>query len=145
MSIEAGTEKSEAIKFTFEDEIRFEQKTMMESLISASTSIKKLPASATTKISSKISTEIKTLISRKFKKESEFNISLKLPAIPDDIEKDYMAQKSFQVNQVFKKYIIIIRIECPLCQNSAMAPIKIYIPTNKIAKDKLISIKVIKG
>ncbi len=140
-SIDAGKTYSETETYTYEKEIKFENKTLIETLNKSSITMKKLPITFKNDLSVKLNTEFRTLFSSRFKSESSIQISMKLPDIPTDTEANYLINKSYQIAQVYKKYLYLMRLDCPFCNTPEIIPLKVFIPTNKIGKRQVDSYK----
>lgn len=65
------------------------------------------------------------------------SISMKLPPIPEVVGTDYLASKSFQVNQVFEKYMCRVDVTCPCCHHADTNYRIVYVPTPLVAKRQI--------
>ena len=50
------------------------------------------------------------------------------------MNQDYLAYKSFQVNQLYQKSLNILEIVCPECDNSDIYAVISYAPRLRVAK-----------
>ena len=57
---------------------------------------------------------------------------IKLPPIPEDQSKKYIMCSILQSVQLFKKYLVVVRIDCPCCNGKQLAYYQVCVPTKRI-------------
>ena len=134
LSVEAGKTIENEIEFELENEIVIGDKSVAELITKYSININGLKNSLKNEMSGSIKQEIMTQKINRQKKTTKLKMELTLPPIPQDVNQDYLASKSFQVNQVYYKYSNVIEVVCPECKTPERHSLISYIPISKISK-----------
>lgn len=134
LSVDAGKSIEKEHEMSFENTVKFENKTITELSNKYSIGIEIFSNKLKNELSEKISTDEHQGVTTINKKSSKIKIALSLPAIPPDVNQNYLASKSFQTNQVYEKHLNILEILCPECKLSETISLITYNPLPKVAK-----------
>jgi ActR/RegA family two-component response regulator len=137
LSVEAGQTIEHEIEFEFEDRVEIEHQIQEELVSKYSLKVEVLKNAIEGGLTGTLKQEKRTKVIKSSGEKTKFKESLSLPAIPSDVDQDYLASKSFQINQVYERYQNIIEIVCPECKASEIRSIIFHIPTTKIAKRQI--------
>lgn len=137
ITLEAGQQFNRELGFDMETSVVLETKSSVELETKYSLKLEGLKNSLGSDLSSKAGFEVKSSESQRFAKKVKFGEVWTGPTIPTEVGKEYLASKSYEVNQVYEKYQNILEILCPYCNTSETFSVISYAPTRKVRRRQI--------
>lgn len=134
LHLEAGHQVQQEVEFELETETVVEVKSSFELEAKYSLKAEVLKNALENELAAKSALESKVSHTLKKKERAKFSEIWTGPPIPPEVDKDYLASKSFQANQVYEKYLNVVEVVCPYCKLPETVSVLSYTPTRMVAR-----------